>query len=289
MRPEVAFRREDRLGESPVWSVREGALWWVDIHRPAILRAALPGPDAVAEWELTGNVGSIGLRRGGGVVAALRTGFALLDGDGGVQHLAQPIADQADLRFNDGRVDRRGRFWAGTVQERRVPGLAGLYRLYPDGSCRQMVSGITVSNGLAWSPDDRTMYLACSHERTVYAYEYDLDAGALGSRRVFTRFGSTDGVPDGATVDSLGCYWIAHFDGGKLTRFNPRGEVDQVVPMPVPRPTSCAFGGPGLDTLYVTSARFNLDPAALDAAPLSGSVFALRPGVAGLAEPEFGR
>ena len=286
MQLECFLRREDLLGESPIWSVREQALWWVDIHRPAILRIPHPNGE-LTEWELTGNVGSIGLRRVGGVVAALRTGFALIDPDGDVQHLAQPIAGVADLRFNDGRVDRRGRFWAGTVQERRVPGQAGLYRLDPDGACQQMVSGITVSNGLCWSPDDRTMYYACSGERTVYACDFDLDAGTVGPRRVFARFTGDEGVPDGATVDAAGCYWIAHFDGARLTRFTPDGSVDQVVPMPVPRPISCAFGGPALDTLYVTSARFDLDQAALDAAPLSGSVFALRPGVSGLPEPEF--
>ena len=286
MQVEVALRREDELGESPVWSAREGALWWVDIHGPAILRAAEGGE--VVTWTPSSSPGSIGLRRGGGVVAALRTGFALLEQDGNWRELAQPIAGQQDLRFNDGRADRRGRFWAGTVQERRVAGLAGLYRLDPDLSCRQMVAGITVSNGLAFSPDDRTMYLACSHARTVWAYEFDADAGTLGGRRVFATLADGEGVPDGATVDSYGCYWVAHFDGGRVTRFNPRGEVDRVVPMPVPRPTSCAFGGPGMDTLYITSARFGLDPAALERAPLSGSVFALRPGVAGLPEPEFG-
>lgn len=284
MQPEVVFHREDQLGESPVWSMREGALWWVDIHRPAILRG-VPGGE-VRDWEMAGNVGSLGLRREGGVVAAIRSGFMLMEPDGRTRLLVQPIEGVPDLRFNDGRVDRRGRFWAGTVQERRVPGQAGLYRLDPDGNCRQMVQGITVSNSLSWSPDDRTMYLACSHERTVYAYDFDLDAGELGARRVFARI--TQGVPDGATVDSAGCFWLAHFDGGQLTRFNPRGEVDRVVPMPVPRPTSCAFGGPGLETLFVTSARFNLPPEVLTVAPLSGSVFALRPGIAGLPEPEFG-
>lgn len=286
MKAEVAWPRQDRLGESPVWSVREQALWWVDIHRPAILRGRLPG--AADEWELVGNVGSIGLRRGGGVVAAMRHGFAAFDAEGGQRSLVQPVAGLPDLRFNDGRVDARGRFWAGTVQEKRVPGLAGLYRLDPDGACTQMVSGITVSNGLAWSPDGRTMYLACSHARTVWAYGFDMDAGVPGARRVFASFGAGDGVPDGATVDSAGCYWIAHFGGALLTRFTPRGEVDRVVPMPVPRPTSCAFGGPRLDTIYVTSARYGLDDAALRASPDSGSVFALHPGVDGIAEPEFG-
>lgn len=283
MQVEVAFHRQDQLGESPVWSIKDDALWWVDIHRPAVL-CGTPGSTA-AEWLMTGTVGSLGLRRAGGVVLAMRHGFMLMDRDGRTRKLAQPIASLPGLRFNDGRVDRRGRFWAGTVQENRVPGEAGLYRLAPDGTCRQMVHGVTVSNGLAWSPDGRTMYLACSHERTVYAYEFDLDAGELGARRVFARI--EHGVPDGATVDSAGCYWLAHFDGGRLTRFDPGGREDRVIAMPVPRPTSCAFGGPGLDTLYVTSARFNLDTPALHAAPLSGSVFAVRPGVAGLPEPEY--
>ncbi len=164
------------------------------------------------------------------MVGGHSSAFSAFDAVGRQQVLPQPAAGLPDLRFNDGKVDARGRFWAGTVQEKRVAGLAGLYRLDPDETCRQMVSGITVSNGLAWSPDGRTMYLACSHARTVWARNFDMDGGVPGARRVFAFFDAAEGVPDGATVVS----------------------------------------------------------AALAAAPDSGSVFALRPGVSGIAEPEFG-
>jgi sugar lactone lactonase YvrE len=217
------------------------------------------------------NVGSIGLSDTG-LVAALRTGFALLDKAGRiVESLCDPIAQTVNLRFNDGRVDRRGRFWTGTVQEKRETGLAALYRLN-GRDCQEMKHGFTVSNGISWSPDDKTMYFADSWTRTIHAFDFDADEGSIRGQRVFARFGDKEGIPDGATVDTDGCYWIAHFDGGRVTRYTPRGEIDRIIEMPVVRPTSCEFGGPGLRTLYVTSASFGLTEQQLRDAPLSGGV-----------------
>ncbi|HEX2727006.1 MAG TPA: SMP-30/gluconolactonase/LRE family protein [Beijerinckiaceae bacterium] len=274
------------LGESPIWSSAESVLYWVDIHKPSILRADL-AEGSVTEWPLPENVGSIGFRPDG-LVASLRLGFALFDtATGAVKRLAQPLAGRHNIRFNDGRVDRAGRFWAGTVHEKRERGTAALYRLDPDGSCREMATGFTVSNGISWSPDNRTMYFADSQDRAVYAFDFDLADGAIANRRLFARFSEGEGIPDGATVDVDGAYWVAHFDGGKITRYAPDGRVDRTIPMPVPRPTSCAFGGPGLKTLYVTSASFGLSPEQRASAPLSGSVFALDVGTQGLPEPVF--
>jgi len=281
-----ALQRKTLLGESPVWSVKEKALYWVDIHRPSILRTDFSSGQTI-EWPMPTNVGSIGLSAGG-LVAAMRTGFALLDLSGKiVKTLGEPIAGTKDLRFNDGRVDPRGRFWAGTVQEKRVPGLAALYRLDADGRAQEMKSGFTVSNGTSWSPDGKTMYFADSSVRKIYAFDFDADEGAIANQRVFAEFADNEGIPDGATVDTDGCYWIAHFDGGKVTRYTPQGKVDRVIEMPVIRPTSCAFGGSDLRTLYVTSASFNLSDEQLRAAPLSGSIFALSTGAQGLPEPAF--
>ncbi len=284
-----ALREISRLGESPVWSGAENALYFVDIHRPSVHRFD-PVTGALQTWPMPENVGSIGLRAGGGLVASMRRHFVEIDlPDGGVRPLQAALFDADDLRFNDGRCDRRGRFWAGTVQEKRREGLAALYRLEPGGACRSVADGLTVSNGIAWSPDDRVMYLADSWTRTIYAFDFDLDAGEIANRRVFARFAEDEGIPDGATVDADGCYWIAHFDGGRISRYTPRGERDRVVPMPVPRPTSCAFGGPDLRTLYVTSASFGLQPDRIAAAPLSGCLFALDVGAQGLPEAQFGR
>lgn len=284
---DCVLRRDSLLGESPIWSPGEGALYLVDIHRPSVLRWR-PGEAAATEWPMPENVGSIGLRRDG-LVASLRTGFAFLDpARNRVERLAAPIAGRPNLRFNDGRVDRAGRFWAGTVHEKREVGTASLYRLDPDGRCREMAGGFTVSNGISWSPDDRTMYFADSWDRAIYAFDFDLAEGAISNRRVFARFNDGEGIPDGATVDIDGCYWIAHFDGGRITRYAPDGRIDRVIAMPVPRPTSCAFAGPKLDTLYVTSASFGLSPGQKEAAPLSGSIFALDVGTQGLPDPVFG-
>jgi sugar lactone lactonase YvrE len=283
---DLALRGKALLGESPVWSVKEQAMYWVDIHRPSVLRTDF-STGQTTEWPMPTNVGSIGLRDGG-LVAAMRTGFVLLDLNGKiVKTLAEPIAGTKDLRFNDGRVDRRGRFWAGTVQEKRVPGLAALYRLDADGHAREMQSGFTVANGSSWSPDGKIMYFADSWVRKIYAYDFDVDAGSIANRRVFAEFGENEGIPDGAAVDTDGCYWIAHFDGGRVTRYTPRGKIDRVIEMPVIRPTSCCFGGPDLRTLYITSASFNLSEDQLRAFPLSGSIFVLDPGAQGLPEPLF--
>ena len=284
---ECALEMTACLGESPVWCACQQALWFVDIKAPAIHRFE-PATGAVASRTMPADVGSIGLRRDGGLVAALRTGFALVDwATSEVRPITDPIGGRPNVRFNDGRCDRAGRFWAGTVQERRVVGEAALYRLEPDHGCELALPKLTVVNSIAFAPDDRTLYVACSAAREVMAFDLDLATGSLGRRRTLHRLADRDGVPDGATVDEAGCLWLAVFDGGRLLRLTPDGRIDREVAMPVPRPTSCTFGGPGLDTLFVTSARVGLSDAQLAAAPMSGSVLSLRPGVRGLSEPRF--
>jgi sugar lactone lactonase YvrE len=275
------------LGESPVWSPLEKALYWVDIKRPAIHRFH-PATGATETWPMPEDVGCLVLRQQGGGVVALRTGIASIDfRTGEVCRLPGPTFEAPDLRFNDGRCDRRGRFWVGTVHERRHAGTAALFRFDPDGRCSQMVSGVTVSNGIAWSPDNLVMYFADSWTRTIFQFDFDLDSGTLCNQRVFVELPRASGVPDGATVDSEGFLWSANFDGACLTRYAPNGSIDRVIPMPVQRPTSCAFGGENLDILYVTSASFNLSEQQRAAAPLAGSLFAVDAGVKGLPEPRF--
>ena len=274
------------LGESPVWDAAHDALWWIDIHGRSVHRwTARLGHGA---WPLAEQVGCIGLCEGGGLVVGTRSGFAWLDPVSGRR---EPIADvlngQRDVRFNDGRADRNGAFWSGTVHERREVGGAALYRLAPDGAVRVACAGVTVSNGIAWSPDGRTMYFADSHVREVYAFDVDAAGGLVGERRLLLRFDPEWGMPDGATVDAEGHLWIAGIGGGCVLRIRPDGVLDRRLDMPVSQPTSCTFGGIDLRTLYVTSARMKLDDAALAREPLAGSLFALDAGVAGLPEPMY--
>ena len=191
----VALRSKALLGESPIWCEREQALYWVDIHAPEIRRFD-PATGADRAWRMPEGIGSIGFREKGGFVAALRSGFAFFDpATGALERLATRSPGTTDLRFNDGRCDRAGRFWAGTVQEKRVPGLAALYRFDPDGRCTRMADGLTVANGSAFSPDGKVMYFADSWTREIYAYDLDLRAGAIANRRVFARLGRGRGHP----------------------------------------------------------------------------------------------
>lgn len=276
-----------RIGECPVWVPEEQALYWAEVYAPALHRFD-PATGATRRWAMPEPIGSFAFRRGGGIVAALRSGFTFVDlATGAVEPVAAPEPDKPNNRLNDGRCDRRGRFWAGSmVEDMRTPG-GTLYRLDPDRSCHPMIGGIAVSNGLAWSPDDRVMYHADSPTRTVWAWDYDSGTGAIANRRVFAEAKRGEGFPDGAAVDEEGCYWSARFGGWRLVRHAPDGREIEVVKMPVQNPTMCALGGEKLDILYVTSGAQGLDEEALKRQPQAGGVFALRVAVRGLPEPTF--
>jgi sugar lactone lactonase YvrE len=220
--------------------------------------------------------------------------LALADGlwrfDPSTGTLAQAVPMEADIptsRLNDGRCDRQGRFWVGSMDRSTPESRGALYRYDPDGSLHRMLDGIVIPNGLAFSPDGGTLHFCDSPTLCLQAFPLEAGTGMLGKPRVFAQC-EPPGIPDGAVVDAEGCLWVAHFDGGRLTRFRPDGRVDQVIPLPVSRPTACCFGGTDLDTLFITSACVNLDAATLRQTPLAGSILALRPGVQGLAEPLFG-
>jgi L-arabinonolactonase len=275
------------LGESPVWCQTDELLYWVDIKKPAVYRFN-PATGSSETWHMPEEVGCLGLRQRGGAIVALRSGFAYLDFcTGVVRKLSSPLQGVAHMRFNDGRCDRRGRFWAGTLHEERRLGTAALYRFDPDGKCNRMFGGVTVSNGIAWSPDNLTMYFADSWARTIFSFDFDLDTGTPYNRRVFAELPSGAGVPDGATVDAEGFLWSANFDGGRITRYAPDGSVNRVIWMPVQRPTSCVFGGADSGILYVTSASLNLTEQQVAETPLAGGIFAVDTGVKGLPEPRF--
>ncbi|WP_288050662.1 SMP-30/gluconolactonase/LRE family protein [Acidiphilium sp.] len=244
----------DELGEGPLWDVEEQRLYWIDSHGGAIHRADARGEDH-RTWALPEHIGSMCLREGGGAVVSLRNGFHFFDfGGGELTLIADPERDIRRTRMNDGKVDRQGRFLAGSMDyEEREP-LAGLYRLDPDRTVTQLETGIIVSNGPCWSPDGGTFYFADSWARRIWAYKYDTATGSLLSRRVFADFeGHLRGYPDGATVDAEGYVWSAEVYGGRLVRFAPDGTIDRLLGMPVDSITSMSFGGADLDILYVTS------------------------------------
>jgi sugar lactone lactonase YvrE len=259
----------------------------VDIKRPAI-HLFHPATGHCKTWAMKEEVTAIGLRQGGGAIVSLRSSLATFDFlTGEVSKLPGEILSHPDMRFNDGRCDRRGRFWVGSLHEARQPETASLYRFDPDGRRTEMVTGITVSNGIAWSLDNRVMYFADSWTRTIFSFDFDLDSGSLHNRRIFVRLPEGAGVPDGATVDAEGFLWSATFDGGCVTRYAPDGRTDRVIKLPVQRPTSCIFGGEDLSILYVTSASMGLTERQRIDAPLAGGLFAVDAGVRGLPEPRF--
>jgi sugar lactone lactonase YvrE len=282
---EVAARGADRLGECPLWDERERMLWWVDSRWPAVKRLD-PASGAVMMLVLPEIVGSIALRETGGLLAATRTGIHLLDtASGTLEAKVNPERHILDNRFNDGRCDRAGRFWAGTMSNVNRDPVGSLYRFDADFSCTKLRNAIIVPNSLAFSPDGRRMYFADTWRNTIWAYDYDPAEGAATRERVFADRGA--GRPDGSCVDAEGCLWNADYGASRLVRYTPAGKVDRTVDLPVTNPTCCCFGGEDLGTLYVTTATQRLAPAALAKQPLAGSLLALRPGVRGLAESRF--
>ena len=296
MRPDIACMSSVAadLGESPCWDVAMRRLYWIDAWRSRI-HALDPATGEARCMELGAAlgglpIGSIGRHAGGGMVAGVKGGFWHLDPECGT---ARPIAAvEADRpatnRLNDGKCDRAGRFWCASVNTDHRSATGALWRLEAGRPPAVMQDGLTVGNGIAFSPDDRAMYLADTFARTVWRYDFDLASGALENRRPFIRTDHILGFVDGATVDADGCYWAALFRGAAVAQFDPDGRLMRHVRLPVSNPTMCAFGGPDLDVLYVTSASRFLDAAALAAQPLAGRLFAIEGlGVRGLPEPEF--
>lgn len=277
------------LGESPFWHAAEARLYWVDIEGRKIHRTdPATGTDEV--MLLAEQVGCVAPRAQGGLIAALENGCALIDEWGAAPRPFGPavLADKPEQRFNDGRVDPTGRLWVGSLTNDKTNPAAALYRLDPDGSLTELLGGITTSNGAAFSPDGRTFYHADTPTHAIRAYDVDPATGTLGEGRIFHQFEPGGGRPDGAAVDAEGCYWSALWDGWRVVRFSPAGELIQTVDLPVQRPTMIAFGGADLQTAFVTSAGKNLTDEERKAQPHAGGVFSFRVDTPGLIQPEFG-
>jgi sugar lactone lactonase YvrE len=275
------------VGEGPAWDDRAGVLWWVDIKSQRLFRFD-PASGENRAWDMPERIGCVVLREHGGLIGAFKTGFKEIDPQSGaITPIADPEPDQPGNRFNDGKCDPRGRLFAGTMDDEEVARTGTLYRLDPDRSIHAMRHDVGVSNGLGWSPDERLMYYTDSMRRVIWAYDYDLDRGTMATERVFARIPDDAGVPDGLCVDADGFVWSAHWGGWRVTRYAPDGRIDRVLDMPVPQPSSCAFGGPDLATLYITSAAIDMTEADLAKAPHAGGLFAVEVGVRGLPVARF--
>jgi sugar lactone lactonase YvrE len=285
MRIECVVNQRELLGECPLWDERAQRLWWVDILAPA-LKQLDPASGAVTQNPLPEAMGSFAFREAGGLLAAMKSGVYLMDASySSVEPLAAPEPELPGNRFNDGRCDRDGRFWSGTMMEAMREPAGSLYRIGADRSCARKRTGITVPNSLAWSPDGRTMYFADSPRRTIWAFDYDRASGEPSNERVFVT--TQAGFPDGSCVDADGCLWNAEYGGARVVRYTPAGKVDRVIELPVKNPTCCAFGGRKLEVLYITTAAQRLSEAQLKEQPLAGSLLAIRAGSTGLAESRY--
>jgi L-arabinonolactonase len=287
---ELVLDCRNTLGEGAVWNEADGRLWWTDIEGSRLWTHA-PESGRCASHGTPERVSCLAPRRNGeGFVVAFSSGFALYDPvTGRRQDIVAFEPDQPDTRLNDGRTDRQGRLIAGGFDEKGGGRLiSSVVRLDSDLTVTALFGEVGCANGICFSPDGRTLYFADSMRAEIWAFAYHPDTGGLGEKRVVaTLKGSRPGIPDGSCVDADGCIWNAEWDSGAVVRWTPDGRIDRVVELPVPRPTCVAFGGADYGTLYITTARAWLSEAELANAPLSGGLFALRPGVKGVADAAF--
>lgn len=285
MKANHVLSAQNIIGEGPLWNEEEQALYWVDIAGKTINRY-WPESGKHESFSVDAQVGVIAFRQAGGVIAAGSTGYSFWDTETGkLIPITDPEIDNPESRFNDGKVDRKGRFWAGTMTVEGA--VSSLYRLDADLSVHRVDSGMTISNGIGWSPDNRVMYFADSLGYVIYAYDYDLETGAVENRRNLIVVEPEYGIPDGLTVDSEGYIWCAFYAGSKVTRFNPQGKLDTEVLMPVSQPTSCIFGGKNYTDLYVTSANNGLSDDERNKQTQAGDIFVIKTNVSGLPESKF--
>lgn len=283
----MAFDAQNHLGETPLWSAAEQALWWVNCEHPPELHRWVPGSGEHSKWPMPRRIGGFAIKAIGGVLVALADGLYDLDTASGALTLraASPLPPQ--VKLHESAVDRQGRFWIGGYDHNfpanRAADGAAFFRL--DGDVlTPVITGIAVANGLAFSPDGRTLYAADAPKRKVEAWDLDPASGAVSNRRTFLALMEGEGFVDGACVDAEGGYWLANVGAGRLRRYLPDGSLDRIVELPFSNPTKAAFGGPELKTLYVTSTRLEMQSFMQPTMP-NGAIYALEPGVCGIPEP----
>ncbi len=284
--PELFRAAAAEVGEGPAWDAATSTLVWVDILACRVWFESLDDPGASRCIEVPSHVGAaLPSATEGKLLLLLRDGFHVREAGGAIHPLALPLADQPHIRFNDGKVDPRGRAYGGTMPYDVGPADAVLYRLDGAGStgwvAQPCVTGLALANGLGWSPDERTMYLIDSAPQTVWRFDYEPDTGAMSGQQVFLQIPDAVGMPDGLTVDDDGCVWVALWGGGAVHRYTPDGRLDRTIALPASQPTSMCFVGPDLSTLIITTATYGLDEATLAREPLAGALFALDAGCTG--------
>lgn len=284
---EVALDARADLAEGPWWDWRRAELLWVDIFAGKIHRFnPASGRDTCAE--VGQPVGMVTRRRSGGLVCAVRDGIGFVDGDGDGFELVAPIeADLPGNRMNDGACDPAGRIWVGTMATDLSPGRGSLYRIGPALEVTPALTGVSIANGLDWSPDGRTFYFTDSITRRLDAFDFDVETGRVSNRRLLVNMPDRVATPDGLTVDAEGTIWVAMWDGGCIRRYSPDGKLLESIRLPVTRPTSVAFGGADLDQLFITTARHGLTAAQARDESHAGAIFALDPGTTGRLPHEF--
>ncbi len=289
MDAELIVDARAELGEGPAWSARAGRLYWVDIHA-GLLHTFAPEDGAHAVFAVGEPMGCVAPAKSGGVVAALKSGFARIDPlEKTVVALAPVEKNLPGNRFNDGKCDPAGRFIAGTMDDAEEQASGSLYSLAPDGTLKRLLSDLRVPNGLAWSPDYKIFYFIDTPSREITAFDYDLSSGGIGNPRQAVRIPAELGFPDGMTSDEEGMLWVGMWGGASVTRWNPlTGEMLARISVPALKVTSCVFGGDGLADLYVTSARKGMSEEEAALYPHAGGLFRLRPGVRGAPTFEFG-
>jgi sugar lactone lactonase YvrE len=285
----VALDIRASLGEGPVWCPREQVLFWLD-SRLGLVNRFDPATGENRSWRMPEPIGSMALRERGGIIAALASGIALVEFDSGAIDWLIRVEHAADgMRFNDGKCDRRGRFWTGTMVEHlKAPALGALYRVDADHSVTQVLGEVRMTNGIGWSPDDAVMYFTDTAAGAIYALDYDIATGAVANQRVFATTTPETGWADGLTVDAEGGVWSAGFGRGRLNRYAPDGRLERVLELPVAQVTSIMFGGPDLGTLYVTTAGAAVRKPGARTEHRAGMLLAVDDvGVRGLPEPRF--
>lgn len=283
---EAVWQARASLGEGPLWVATEQSVYWVDILTHRVFRYHIHSGEQTT-WQFDREITSLAQRAEGGFLATTRDGFAELDlANTSVQEIQYPEAAMPDNRFNDGKVDALGRYWAGSMDDLQQNPTASLYLLDEKLQCTRQDSDYFITNGPSFSPDNSRMYHNDTLKGDIYVFDVST-SGALSNKRLFAHIPEDMGLPDGMTTDVEGCLWVGHFGGWRVSRFSPQGEVVDTIDMPVANVTSCTFAGDDLDTLYITTARAGVDESALPSQPLAGSLFRCKPGVTGLPTPLF--
>lgn len=279
---------QNNHGEGPAWSVDEQKLYWLDIQSSELWRYD-PETGETKTWKSQERIAAFAFREDGGLLVAFESGLAFYDPETGRTEKIQDMEpDLATTRMNDGRCDRQGRFIIGGMDEsENAKPISNVYRVDRDLSIHQIISGVTCANSTCFSPDGRVMYFADTPLGEIWAYDYNINTGAITNKRIFADFSDQPGTPDGSIVDSEGFLWNAQWNGHRVIRYRPDGSVDRVIEFPVLNPTCVAFGGKDLDILYVTTSRYHMTPEQIKSEPLSGGLFAVKVDVKGLDEPKF--